>query len=427
MHVTTPSDPSDRYATEPPGSTWAGSHQYAARGLVHPRTVAELQGLVTSEGRVRALGSRHSFTDLADTDGLLVSLDRLDALPEMVGPETVRVPAGIRYGELATWLHERGRALPNLASLPHISVAGAVATGTHGSGLRNGSLGTCVTALELVDGSGSLVRLARGEEGFAGAVVSLGALGIVTHLELRTEPAFTVTQSVHTGLSWPDLQARAVDILQAAYSVSIFTRWADEPDGSVARVWVKSRDGVPAVPGTTPATGPLHVIPGLDPGPCTEQLGTPGHWHERLPHFRLEFTPSNGEELQSEYLLPFEHAPEALAAVRGIADTVRPLLVVGEIRAVAADDLWLSPAYGTDSLALHFTWQRDIPGVRAVLPALEEALRPFGARPHWGKLFETPSAELQALYPRWDDFKQLVRTHDPAGRFSNAWLARTLG
>ncbi|MBC7279121.1 FAD-binding protein [Nocardioides sp.] len=410
-------------AHEAPGSTWARSYDYTARGLVRPRSVDDVRDLVLREPRLRALGSRHSFTDLADTSGVLVSLDGLEGSPAMAG-DTVRVPGGMRYGELTAWLQERGRAVPNLASLPHISVAGAVATGTHGSGVRNGSLATSVTALEIVDGRGDLVRLEAGSPDFAGAVVGIGALGIVTHLELLTSATYQIAQTVHEGLTYADLREHLTDILGAAYSVSIFTRWADEPDGTVGRVWAKSLSTAPEIPGTVLASEPRHVVPGLDPAPCTEQLGVPGPWHERLPHFRLDFQPSVGAELQSEYLVPLEHGQEALDAVRSLADRVRPLLQVSEIRAVAADDLWLSPAYGTDVLALHFTWNADPAGVRDLLPDLEQRL-PAGTRPHWGKLFAT--ADPGAEFPRWEEFKELVRRFDPNRRFWNAWLDRVLG
>ena len=414
--------PTETPAREAPGSTWARSYDYTARELVRPRSVDDVRDLVLREPRLRALGSRHSFTDLADTPGVLVSLD-LETSPSLAG-DVVRVPGGMRYGELAAWLQEHGRALPNLASLPHISVAGAVATGTHGSGVGNGSLATSVTALEIVDGRGDLVRLQAGSPDFAGAVVGIGALGIVTHLELLTSPTYQVAQTVHEGLTYADLREHLTEILGAAYSVSIFTRWADEPDGSAARVWVKSRSTTPELPGTVLATQPRHVIPGFDPAPCTEQFGVPGPWHERLPHFRLDFQPSVGAELQSEYLVPLDRAQEAVDAVRSLADRVRPLLQVSEIRAVAADELWLSPAYGTNTLALHFTWNADPVGVRALLPDLEQRL-PAGTRPHWGKLFATkdPGAE----FPRWDDFRDLVRRFDPDRRFWNAWLDRVLG
>lgn len=410
-------------AVTPAGTTWAGSHAFAARGLVRPASVAEVQELVVREPRLRALGSRHSFTDLADTDGLLVSTEALGG-PELDG-SVVRLPAGMRYGDLAVWLHARGRALPNLASLPHISVAGAVATGTHGAGLRNGSLATSVTALELVDGRGELVRLDASSPDFAGAVVGLGALGIVAHVELETVPAYDVVQVVHEGLTWPALLERVEEVLGLAYSVSVFTRWTED----TVSVWTKAlaSEGTPELSGARPAAGQRHMIDGLDPTLTTPQLGVPGPWHERIPHFRLGFQPSAGDELQSEYLVPLVHAREALEAVRGLGPALAPVLLVAEVRGIAGDGLWVSGAYGTDTVGLHFTWRRDHAGVLPLLPLLEERLLPLGARPHWGKVFAAGPADLAPLYPRWDDFRSLVGRYDPAGRFRNAWLDRTLG
>ena len=156
-------------------------------------------------------------------------------------------------------------------------------------------------------------------------------------------------------------------------------------------------------------------------------MDEPGPWLDRLPHFRHEFTPSNGEELQSEYILPLEHGPAAIQAVRSIADTLAPLLFVSEIRTGAADEFWLSPFYRQQSVALHFTWKPLQADVEAVLPELEELLRPFGARPHWGKLFTPSTHDWEALYPRFADFRALADMHDPDGKFRNALLDSILG
>ena len=407
------------------GSTWSASHEFIASHVVEPRTVDEVQTLVRTEPRVRALGTRHSFTDIADTPGVLVNLGRWNEEPRLDhGTGRVRVPGGIRYGELAVWLHERGRALANMASLPHISVAGAVATGTHGSGVGNGSLAAAVAVLELVNGRGDVVRLHRGDADFDGAVVSLGSLGIVTHLELDTEPAFDLTQTVHEGLTWDALLDRLDEVLGAAYSVSVFTRWAGD---EVGQVWTKSRDGEAVVPGTHPAREQRHMIPGMDATLTTPQLGEAGPSHERLPHFKLGFLPSSGDELQSEYLLPRENGVEALRAMRSLAEEIEPVLHVSEIRTIAADSLWLSGAYDVDTIGLHFTWLREPARVAALLPRLEELLLPLKARPHWGKVFAAEAAKLAPLYPRWDDFAALVRRHDPDGRFANDWTERVLG
>lgn len=412
------------------GTTWAGSHAYAAREVVRPATVAELRRVVTGESKVRALGSRHSFTDLADSPGVLVDVSGLRGAVEVdEAARTVRVPAGMRYGELAVALHERGWALANLASLPHISVAGAVATGTHGSGDAVGSLAAAVTALELVDGRGELVRLDASHPDLPGAVVGLGALGVVTAVELGVEPSYDVAQVVLEGVTWDGLLERLEEVTGAAYSVSVFTRWTGD---LVGQVWLKARgevrlDLLGDLPGARPAPEQRHMIAGMAVENTTAQLGVPGPWHERLPHFRMGFTPSAGEELQSEYLLPRERAREAIALVRALADVVEPVLQVSEVRTVAGDDLWLSGAYGGDAVALHFTWHPWPERVHPVVDRLEERLLPLGARPHWGKVFRAGVDAVAPLYPRWDDFLALAGRYDPEGRFRNAWTARVLG
>lgn len=410
---------------------WAGNLTYRAARLHRPASVAELQELVAGSERVKALGSRHCFNDIADTTGDLVVLDGLPGTAEFDldddGTGTVVVPGGMRYSELVGHLARRGLALPNLASLPHITVAGATATGTHGSGNRTGSLGTSVVGLELVRSDGVLVPIPDDDADLAGAVVHLGALGVVTRLRLRVQPTFDVRNTVYVDLTWDRFLADLDAVADAAYSVSVFTDWH-----RITQVWVKSRPDDPTVVpedffGARAATVPTSMLPGAPVENLTEQLGVPGEWHERLPHFRAGFTPSRGDELQTEYFVARTHGQAACEALRGLADRIEPVLHVSEIRTVAADDLWLSPAYGTDVLALHFTWLPDEPRVREVLPRIEAALEPFGARPHWGKLFTTGRDELAALYPRMADFRELVRRFDPRGAFGNDFLDRTVG
>jgi alditol oxidase len=407
------------------GETWAGSHTYVARELRRPASVAELQSLVVAEPRLRALGSRHSFTDLADSPGVLVDVTGLPGAVEVdTGRRVARVPAGLRYGDLATALHQSGWALGAMASLPHISVAGAVATGTHGSGNTVGSLASAVAAVELVDGRGETVRLERGDADFAGAVVALGALGIVTCVELDVEPTYDVTQVVLEGLTWDALLSRVEEVTAAAYSVSVFTRWTGD---EVGQVWLKER-GVPSVlDGTRPAPEQRHMIAGMGVENTTQQLGVPGPWHERLPHFRMGFTPSAGEELQSEYFVPRAVLAESLAAVRAIGAALEPELLVSEVRTIAGDDLWLSGAYGGDAAALHFTWARRPAAVLPLVDRLEEVLLPLGARPHWGKVFRAGADVVRPLYPRMDDFVALAGRLDPQARLHNDWTARVLG
>ncbi|HEX6360483.1 D-arabinono-1,4-lactone oxidase [Actinophytocola sp.] len=393
---------------------WAGNIAYQAREIARPRTVEALRSLVSERDRVRALGSRHSFSEVADGPGTLVSLDELPAEITVSGNQ-VTVPAATRYGVLAEFLQSQGLALPNMASLPHISVIGAVATATHGSGDANGCLSTSVAGLELVTASGGLRRVWRGDPEFAGSVVALGALGIVTTVTLDVRPSFEVRQQVYVDVPWETAVAELDTVFASGYSVSVFTDWSGP-----AQVWVKSLDEV-SLP-FTPADGPVHMLAGESVAAVTEQGGAPGPWLDRLPHFRLGHKPSAGAELQSEYLLPRESAVDALARLRSMGSRITPLLQITELRTVAADSLWLSPAGGRDVLGVHFTWKLDVPGVTALLPDIEAALLPLGARPHWGKLFHT--RDVAALYPRWTDFAELRDHHDPKGKFTNEFLDR---
>ncbi|GAA1722009.1 FAD-binding protein [Isoptericola hypogeus] len=417
---------------------WAGNLTYSAREIVRPTTLEQLADLLAGPERVRALGSRHSFNDVADTDGVHVQVDVLDDGRPAVdvldadGVENgvVSVNAGLRYGEVSRGLHATGRGLGNMASLPHISVAGAVATATHGSGDANQSLAGAVVGLELMTPAGELRRITRDEhpDVFPGTVVSLGALGVVTRVELATVPTFAVRQDVAEGLPWDAYLENFDAITSAAYSVSAFTSW-DEP--AVRHVWFKSvvgsdGGGVPQVPGARWSTVPVHPLPGVDASATTEQLGVTGPWHERLSHFRLEFTPSAGAEVQTEYLLPRRNAVAAIEAVRGLGPKVAPLLQTSEIRTVAADDLWLSP-FDEPSVGLHFTWLPREADVRALLPDLEAALLPLGARPHWGKVSTVDPRDMAALYPRFGDFRDLAGRFDPDGRLHGGLVARLLG
>jgi xylitol oxidase len=405
---------------------WAGNYTYQALRRHHPRTVAEVQAIVRQCDRLHVLGSRHSFNGIADSPQDLLVLDQLERVVQ-IDPEeqTATVDGGITYGQLCEALDQAGYALPNLASLPHLTVAGACATATHGSGDRQGGLATAVRALDLVLADGSRVRLTRGDPEFAGAVVGLGGVGVVVGLTLDLVPAFSVAQTVYEALPLATLFAHFDAITGAGYSVSLFTDWQQE---GIDQVWVKRRlpEGANAPAedffGATPAPADRHPIRRLAATPCTPQLGVPGPWYDRLPHFRLAFTPSSGAELQSEYLVPRQHAVAALQAVAGLRAAVAPLLQVSEIRTIAADDLWMSPCYGQARVGIHFTWHPDWAGVQAVLPRLEAALAPFGAVPHWGKLFTLPPAAIQAAYPRLPDFQALLARLDPTGKFRNPFL-----
>jgi alditol oxidase len=409
---------------------WAGNYTYSAERVHRPSTLEQLREIVVSAPRVRVLGSRHSFSDIADSTELVT----LAGLPADVVVEraagTVYFGAGMTYGDLAGVLWHEGFALHNMASLPHISVAGAVATATHGSGDANGNLATAVAGLEIVTSDGEIVTASRGDADFDGLVVGLGALGAVTRLTLDVEPAYDVRQRVFEGLTWDALYGHFDEITASGDSVSVFTRWRQVVD----QVWVKSRvtDAPELVHGdlfgARAATVDRHPILGLDPVNCTPQLGRPGPWWDRMSHFRLGFTPSSGEELQSEFLVPREHAVAAIQAMQALGDRIRPVLQVCEIRTVAADRLWMSPQYGCDTIGIHFTWMPEAGAVARVLADVEAALAAFQARPHWGKLFLADAATLGALYERAPDFIGLVKRLDPRGAFCNPWFeARVLG
>ena len=415
-------------AAQQPRTTWSGDITYAARQLLAPRSVDEAQSIVRASRRLRPLGSRHTFNAIADTDGDQISLADLPRRTDIdLRASTVTVDGGERYGDLAAALHDAGFALQNLASLGHISIAGACATGTHGSGQRNAGLATAVQSIDLIGGDGELRTFQRDDEAFPGVATSLGALGVVTSLTLRIEPTFDVAQSVFEDLPIHDALADLDAILGSAYSVSLFTEW-DRP--VIDQVWRKVRLGVddiepPAVLARArPADGDRHPIRGLSPENCTVQRAIRGPWHERLPHFRLDHTPSVGEELQSEYLVGRADAAAALEALLAIRTVIRQPVLISEIRAIAADDLWLSPAYGRDSVAFHFTWRQLPDEVDRALRAIERALEPFQPRPHWGKRFVMAPEDVRARYEAMPRFVELARTIDPDGIFRNAFLDR---
>jgi xylitol oxidase len=404
---------------------WAGTHEFAASEIHNPESIEQAQEIVSAARRIRPLGTRHSFNDIADGTGDLISL--VDVAPDFsLDGDTVTVTGGTKYAVVATWLESQGKALHNMGSLPHISVAGATATGTHGSGTSLGNLSSAVRGLEFITPDGSLSTVRRGDADFAGSVVSLGALGLVSRITLAVQPSYQVRQDVFVGLTWPTLLAELPQIFAAGYSVSVFTTWTDDALG----LWVKTRmDVSETVPdelfGAAREQVQIKVLEGEDN--MTVQGGVPGPWSERLPHFRIDATPSNGDEIQTEYLVALTDAAAALEALRPLASRINAALHVTELRTVAADDLWLSTAYGRDSLCIHFTWKNLPNEVAALLAPIEEALAPFGARPHWGKVNAATAPVIAGLYEKLPDFRELAARRDPDGKFSNGYLDRVLG
>ncbi len=390
---------------------WAGNVTFGALRWQRPDSQEELQALVAASGRIRAVGTRHSFSRVANTDGVAISLESFTTIALNPEARTVTVGAGVRYGELGQFLHASGWALHNLASLPHINVVGAISTATHGSGDGNGNLATAVVGLERVLASGEIETLTG--ESLKPSVVALGLLGIVTSVTLQIEPTYEVAQDVYEGLNFGTLLSQFDEITSCGYSVSLFTDWSN----SGTTLWRKRREALTppnVLFGATLATGPRHPIPSVDAESCTEQGGVFGPWHLRLPHFKLEFTPSHGDELQSEFFVPRERAQEALTAVQSLREKIQPLLLISELRTVAGDNFWLSPHFEQGSLGIHFTWRNNWPAVRALLPEIEAALAPFDARPHWGKL-----STQAPTHPKLPEFHALRAQIDPSGKFSS--------
>jgi len=407
---------------------WAGNLAFGATVLHRPETVEQVQELVAASARIKAVGARHCINGIADTPGEHISLERLDRVVALDRERrTVTIEGGMRYVELGAYLHAEGFALHNTASLPQITVAGAVATATHGSGDRNGNLATSVAALDLVTASGEIISLSRERDGdrFRGAVVGLGALGVIVRLTLDIVPTFEVRQVIYRDLPLTRLDADFAAIMGGAYSVSLFTDWHGD---TVNQVWAKRRVADEAAPAPSDYFGAAAMAYKVRPSGrvpadvCTDQLDLPGPWHLRLPHFNPDGIPSSGSELQTEYFVPREHAQAAFRAIDGLRNRLAPLMGISEVRSIAADDLHLSMCYERDSIAFHFTWLPDWPAVRALLPLIEERLAPFDARPHWGKLFTMSPERVRSLYPRLPEFRALAREYDPTGKFHNALL-----
>ncbi len=410
-------------------TNWAGNLVYGTERLYSASSLQQVRDYVKRKSSLKVLGTRHCFNNIADSAHNLLSLKAMDEVVELdTRAATVTVGAGVTYGQLSPYLHSKGFALHNLASLPHISVAGACSTATHGSGEKNGNLATAVSGFEFVTAAGDLVELTRQQDGetFRGAVVGLGAIGVITKLTLDILPTFMMRQYVYENLPLQEVKEHFDAIESSAYSVSLFTDWQKQ---RMNEVWIKSRieDGQSSEAGPTffgakLATRNLHPIAELSAENCTEQMGAPGPWFERLPHFRMGFTPSAGKELQSEYFVPRQHTVEAILAVERLRDQISPSLLISEIRAVAADNLWLSPCYKQPCVTIHFTWKPDWPAVSKLLPVIEKELAPFDARPHWGKLFSTSPAALKSIYDKLPDFIHLSAKYDPRGKFRNDFL-----
>lgn len=411
---------------------WAGNTPYCATHYHTPETIPQLQAIVRAANKVRVVGARHSFNNISDCPEVILSLAKLDNTVTIdYERRTATVNAGITYRQLGPPLHQAGFALHNMASLDHITVIGACMTATHGSGDALGNLATAVSGLEMVTADGEIVSLSREKDGdqFLGAVVALGALGVVTKVTLDLQPTFAIQQDIYEKLPLGQIDEHFDAIMAAGYSVSFFPSWQHD---WIDTVWVKQRlvdEPAPAAPTTffgAPLAPPERPTDHASDRYLTP-LGVPGPWHERLPHFYFKDASVQGNELQSEYFVPRQHAVAAIQTVARFREPLAPILQISEIRTVAADKLWLSPAYGQDIVGIHFNWHKNWPAVEQFLPILEEQLTPFAARPHWGKLFALSPAQVQPHYARLADFRALMRQYDPQGKFRNTFVEKYIG
>ncbi len=407
-------------------SNWAGNLTYHRAELFAPKSKQELQTIVKAINKGKALGSKHSFNTIADTHASHISLVYLNKVLSLdTEKQLVWVEAGIRYGTLGKWLDAKGYAVHNLASLPHISVMGAVSTGTHGSGDKNGNLSTAVAAIEIIKADGSAVLFTENDPEFYGVVVGLGALGVVYKVALKIQARFEVTQHVYENLPMSKLKDHFDEIFGSGYSVSMFTHWLDK---NINQLWIKRRTDHSYASlgneffGAKAATSNLHPIKVNSPINCTDQMGVPGPWYERLPHFKMDFTPSNGAELQSEFFVPRKMAYQAIMAIESMHQEIYPLLYVTELRSIASDQFWMSPAYKQDVIAIHFTWKPLNEEVQNLLPKIEAKLRNFQGKPHWGKISRISKIDLASRYPKWNDFKKLRKKMDPTNKWTNDFL-----
>lgn len=411
-------------------TNWSGTYPYRAERELSPVDEAELASVVQQFTRIKVAGSGHSFNGIADSEsGVRVSLRGLVRAPEIAEDRrSVVVSAGSTYGALVPVLQAADLALANLASLPHITVAGSVATGTHGSGVRQPGLSQAVLALEITDATGTSRWYDRTDARFPAMVVSLGAIGVVTRLRLAVEPSFQVRQDAFVDMTWDHLAAHLPEILRAAYSVSVFGRWVGPgPDHVILKSRTDRSDGQPVLPGATWTERTLHPLQaaGVTSDAVTEQGGVPGSWADRLPHFRLGFQPSAGAEVQSEFFVAAEHGPAAVQALLAVGEHLASTLYVAEIRAVAAETQWLSPAFARDSVAFHFTWKPEPDAVRRAVAVVQQALAPYDPRPHWGKVF-VDEADAVRTYPKLAEFAAVRSEFDPEGKFQNDFLRAVL-
>ncbi|KAK3270130.1 hypothetical protein CYMTET_21453 [Cymbomonas tetramitiformis] len=441
---------------------WAGNIKFQTE-VLYPTTVEEVVDIVVSHDKVRVLGTGHSFNNVAfgherGSSSVLISTRNLREVIDCCNNSVVRIQSGVTYADLGEFLRTRGLALPNIASLPGITVTGAASTATHGSGMKNPILASAVKSLTLVTHDGELRTFTRPgrkfnqadgtftslateahELQFHSAVVGLGAVGVVVEMEIELVPSFDIQLCIYENIPLKalDKPQRFELLILRTYSTSLFTDWTGDAFSSV---WLKSKlnygeTGEPCesrYKNKDVATKAVHPIPGLDAEACSKPGVGPSH--QQLPHFLDGFTPSNGDELQSEYFVSLRHwRPVTQALFKfGKQGGFGKVLQISEVRFLQGDDFTLSPCSVLGGVngcaAFHFTWHHDAPEVRKVLQAVEDLLGRFDPLPHWGKVFNMEAGILRARYgeDRLNAFRTLLQDTDWEGKFENEWMSSFL-
>jgi len=407
---------------------WAGNLTFSGKEYIEVDSISRLQSVVSKASGVKVLGTGHSFSDIADTTQTQISIKNLSNEIEIDSIKKVAlVPAGMQYADVCRYLEKRGWALFNTASLGEITVAGAILTGTHGSGSYNPILSDCVEGIEMVLASGEIFNLLREDsKEFSGFVVSLGALGVFTKLKLKIVESFSIKQFIYENIGMQSIAENFEAIFDKAYSVSYFSNWEKNTTG---QIWMKFLDDnnlaeLPSVwLGGNIANANQHPVKTNDPSPCTDQMGVSGKWLYRLPHFKLDCSPASGDEVQTEYLVNRTYVREYIAGLSNIGDEIAARVYATEIRTIKSDDLWLSGAHGRQTVGFHFTWKKS-DSLHKFLPKVEEILGEHDGRPHWGKLFSTPRENLMGRYPKYSHFEELLKKYDPDKKFRNSFINR---
>lgn len=419
---------------------WARTHSCRPQRVVRPRDEAELRTLVREAAaagtRVKVIGARHSWSDIAMSEGVLVSLDAMQELLEVDRERgRVRVQAGVRLHRLVELLAAQGLALAIVGSVLEQSIAGVMATGTHGSSLVHGNIPSHVLGLRLLTGEGEVVELDEEHPWLPAARVGLGALGIVTEVSLRVVPAFRLRETIEPvpfdrALETFEALARSAEYVKLWWlpftaDVLVFRYERSEEPGRIsplARWFDEAVINAAVFPGILALAGALpRLVPHCNRLVARTYFGAAARVDRSDRILSLAMPPRHRE---TEYALPLAQGAEALAATRSLIEAQRlPVDFIVEARFVPADDAWMSPASGRDSCQLG-AYMAKAPGIEPYFSGFEAAMKPLGGRPHWGKEFSVDADELARMYPRTSDFVDLARQLDPRGCFVNPFLAR---